>query len=240
MKIVKRLGIGIVTFVLVLLLVFNVYNFVSVKVLQKGLASIGGYAILEVVTGSMEPTIHVGDMIVINTKEINYQESDIVTFYDVDGSFVTHRIVSIEENVMVTKGDNNNTEDDPTNMDKIVGKYLFKINGAGKILASFKSPFVLIMILIIGLLFCVLISTDKEGKPILTEEEKELQEFKEYKTKKTKEEKGKKEKILNKKEILEKEIADLFEEKRKINKRIKLLIKKKAKLEKRKEQKENR
>lgn len=245
MKIVKRLGIGMVTFVLVLLLTFNVYNFVSIKILKKDLASIGGYAILEVVTGSMEPTIHVGDIIIINKKETNYRESDIVTFYDVDGSFVTHRIVSINETEMITKGDNNNTEDEPVKMDKIVGKYLFKITGAGKLLASFKSPFVLVMILIIGLLFCVFVSMDKEGKPILTEEEKELQEFREYQNKKLEEENGKNENLLRKKENIEQEINKLFEEKRKINKQIRILIKKKSKLEKRNRnlnsnQKENR
>lgn len=233
MKIVKRLGIGIVTFVLVLLLAFNIYNFVSVKILKKDLASFGGYAILEVVTGSMEPTIHVGDLIIINTKEVNYQESDIVTFYDVDGSFVTHRIVSINGTEMMTKGDNNNTEDDPTEMDKVVGKYLFKISGAGKLLASFKSPFVLVMILIIGLLFCIFVSIDKEGNPILTEEEKELQEFREYQNKKSEEESGKNENLFRKKESIEQEIEKLFEEKRKINKRIRILLRKKSKLEKR-------
>lgn len=232
MKIVKRLGIGMITFVLVLLLTFNIYNFVNVKILKKDLASIGGYSILEVVTGSMEPTIHVGDIIVISTKEENYQESDIVTFYDVDGSFVTHRIVSINGTEMVTKGDNNNTEDEPIEMDKIVGKYLFKITGAGKLLASFKSPFVLVMILIIGLLFCVFVSIDKEGKPILTDEEKELQEFREYQNKKLKEENEINNNILSKKEIIEQEIEKLFEEKRKINKQIRILLKKKSKLEK--------
>lgn len=232
MKIVKRLGIGIVTFVLILLLTFNIYNFINVKILHKDLASFGGYSILEVVTGSMEPTIHIGDFIVINTKETNYQESDIITFYDVDGSFVTHRIVSINENVMVTKGDNNNTEDEPTTTDKIVGKYLFKITGAGKIIASFKSPFMLVMILIIGLLFCIFISTDKEGNPIFTEEEKELQEFLKFQNKKLQEEKQSKE--VREEENLEQEIANLFKEKKRINKQIRTLIKKKSKLEKRK------
>ena len=39
----------------------------------------------------------------------------------------------------------------------------------------------MIMILIIGVLVCFLVSTDKEGKAILTEDEKEFLEFKEYK-----------------------------------------------------------
>ena len=181
MKIVKKLLIIIVTVVLCFLLIFNVYNFVSIKILNKDLATFGGFAILEVVSGSMEPTIHVGDLIIIDTKENNYQENDIVTFYDVDNAFVTHRIISINGKEMITKGDNNNTLDEPTKTDKLVGKYIFKISGVGKLLSAFKSPFVMIMFLVIGLLFCYLVSTDKNGNPIITQEELDLQEFKDYK-----------------------------------------------------------
>ncbi len=44
-------------------------------------------------------------------------------------------------------------------------------------MASLKSPITLVMILVIGILVCVFISTDKEGNPILDEDEKEFQEF---------------------------------------------------------------
>ena len=177
MRIIKRIFFTIATLLLILLFLFNFYTFFCIKILKQDLAIVNGYASLEVVSGSMEPTIHIGDMIVIDTKSVDYQENDIVTFYDVNGSFVTHRILSINGEDMITKGDNNNTEDEPIPRKNIVGKYVFKVNGLGKILASFKSPFVMIMILIMGLMVCFLISTDKEGKPILTEEEKEFQEF---------------------------------------------------------------
>ncbi len=205
MKIVKRLLIGIVTVLLTLMFVFNIYNFISIKILHKDIADFGGFAILEVVSGSMEPNIHIGDLIIIDTKANLYQKDDIVTFYDENGSFVTHRIVSINENEMITKGDNNNTEDEATDVSKIVGRYVTKISNAGKLLASFKNPLVLLLILVIGLLFCFLISTDKDGKPILTEKEKLMQEFREYKKmkKKNKKKKEKTEVILNKNEVVQ-------------------------------------
>ena len=110
--------------------------------------------------------------------------NDIVTFKDVNGDFVTHRILHIEEGEMVTKGDNNNTEDSAMSTKDIVGKYLFRIPNAGKVMASFKTPFVMGMVLVIGVLICFLVSTDKNGNPILTENEKELKEFQEYQKKK--------------------------------------------------------
>lgn len=227
MRIVKKILMIIVTFFLVLLLIFNAYNFISVKILKKDVASVGGYTLLEVVTGSMEPTIHIGDLIVIQL-DTSYEVNDIVTFYDVDGSFVTHRIKAIENNQMITKGDNNNTEDEPISLDKIVGKYQFKITGAGKILSAFKSPLTMFLILVIGLLFCYLVSTDKEGRPILTEEEKEWQEFQNLKKKKGKKE----EKIENEKEWIEKKIESLFQTKREVNNQIRALLEKKKELEK--------
>ena len=181
MKRIKGIVIGLITSILVLVVIFNVYNFVSINVLKKDLATINGYAVLEVVSGSMEPTIHVGDLIVIDTKDEDYKKKDIVTFYDVNGSFVTHRIIDIDGDKIITQGDANDSKDDAINKKDIVGVYEFKIPGIGIIINSFKSPFIMIMILIIGVLVCFLVSTDKEGKAILTEDEKEFLEFKEYK-----------------------------------------------------------
>lgn len=187
MKIIKKIGIVFVTIILVLLLTFNVYNFFCLNFLNKDLATVNGYGLLEVITGSMEPTIHVGDLIVIDTNYKDYKDGDIITFYDVDNSFVTHRIVSINDTQMITKGDNNNTEDEPLNRDRIIGKYIMKINGFGKITNSLKNPVVMVMILLIGIMVCFLVSTDKNGNPILTDEEKEFLEYKKEKEKKKKE-----------------------------------------------------
>lgn len=177
MKRVKKIVVIIVAILLGLLLTYNIYNLVSLKIMKKDIASINGYAVLEVVSGSMEPTINVGDMIIINTKVKNYQKGDIVTFYDEAGAFVTHRIIEEDNEMVTTKGDSNNTSDKAINKSRIVGKYVFKIKNGGRILASFKSPLSMVMILIVGVLFCIFISMDKDGNPILDEEEKEFQEY---------------------------------------------------------------
>lgn len=208
MKIVKKVIIGLFSVLLGLLFIFNIYNFVSVKVLKNDIASINGYAILEVISGSMEPTIHVGDLIIINKNEETYNENDIVTFYDQEGSFVTHRIISINKEEMITKGDNNNSEDKPLPTANIVGKYVTRIPLVGRVLSSIKNPFILTMIFILGLLVCYLLSIDKNGDLILTEEEKEYQEFLEY------QKKGKKKKNLKKQQKAEKKELSLKEKKK--------------------------
>lgn len=183
MKKVKKGILIVLTILLVIVATINIYTFICIKVIGKPIATINGYGMLEVVSGSMEPTIHVGDFVIINTKAKEYKVGDIVTFYDNEGSFVTHKIISIDNDSMITKGDNNTSVDGVVPTKDIVGKYVTKITSGGKIMAALKSPFTLIMILVIGILVCIFISTDKEGNPIITEEEKEFQEFLEQKNK---------------------------------------------------------
>ncbi|MDE5630910.1 MAG: signal peptidase I, partial [Bacilli bacterium] len=161
MKLIKNIFIKIIWLILILLVTFNIYNFVSINVLKKDIASINGYAVLEVISGSMEPTIKIGDIIIINTNADDYKQGDIITFNDVNGSFVTHRLVSIDDGKMITKGDANDSEDEEMDTKEIVGKYVSKISGAGKLIASLKNPFVMLLIMIIGIVLCLLMSTDE-------------------------------------------------------------------------------
>lgn len=182
MKLLKSILFKFIVIIMVCIVSFNLYNFICLNVLKEDLATINGYAVLEVVSGSMEPTIHVGDMIVIDTKVESYEKDDIITFYDVNGSFVTHRIININGKKMVTQGDNNDSPDEEMSTDNIVGKVVKTIPAAGKILASLKSPLVMILILVIGVLVCFLTSTDDNLIPVdLTDEEKEFLEYKKNK-----------------------------------------------------------
>ena len=181
MKVVKRVLVTFITTLLVVLLVINVYSFISIKLMKKDLATVFGYSALEVVSGSMEPTIHIGDLIFIDTKSKEFHVNDIVTFYDQQGNFVTHRIVSIQDGKVVTKGDNNNSIDERFSIDKIVGKCVYIINSGGKIISAFRSPLAIGMIFVTGVLACIYLSLDKNGKPILTKEERELDMFKKSK-----------------------------------------------------------
>lgn len=188
MKKAKKVGLGVLIVLLGILFMYNIYSFVSVRILKHDFATFGGYAVLEVVSGSMEPAIKPGDMIIINTKDNSYKKGDIVTFRD-ESNFVTHRIVSINDEEIVTKGDSNNAEDKAITKKNVVGKYVAKISNAGRILSSFKSPLTMVMIFIIGILVCIFISLDNEDNPILDEEEKEFREYLEKKKLEKKEKK---------------------------------------------------
>ena len=171
LKRIKKIISKISSLFIIILLTLSLYNFINIKILKKDLVTVFGYAMLEVISGSMEPTIKVGDLIIINTKEKNYKTNDIITFYDEENSFVTHRIISNKKNKVKTKGDANNTDDGDILKNKIVGKYICKI-------AFLKKPLTIIIVFITTLIICYITSTDKGQE--LELKKREQKQFEEY------------------------------------------------------------
>ena len=95
----------------------------------------GIVSIYKVETGSMEDGIHTGDYILILKKEY-YRKGEIIT-YKVDNYFITHRIIEINENEIITKGDANNVEDEAISKKDIVGKVIYN-GGLLNILIQYK------------------------------------------------------------------------------------------------------
>lgn len=122
----KIINIGFITF---LLLCF--YLILSSKV--SGIApQVGGFQFISVLTGSMQPTIKPGSLIMI--KEINdpsnLKVDDIITYQSprLNNTLITHRIMEIKKvntNIYyATKGDSNSTTDARRiTTDDILGKY---------------------------------------------------------------------------------------------------------------------
>lgn len=118
-------------------------------------ASIFGYSVLKVVSGSMEPSIHEGDYIYIKrTDTDSLKAGDIISFYSQDdsikGEINTHRISEVlSDGTFVTKGDANKIEDSVTVQKvSIIGKYYGKLRFF-KWLGSFASTKKLLILLVI-------------------------------------------------------------------------------------------
>ena len=106
---------------------------------------INDYYFYKVVSGSMEPTLQVGDYILVH-KEDKYRVGDIVTYKE-DNYYVTHRITNINNSEITLKGDANNTEDVVAiTKNQIKGKYVKKINKFGKIHSFITNKHTLIII----------------------------------------------------------------------------------------------
>ena len=146
MNLNKILSIGqkIVVAILVIILIGNLYLLTMQLVFKQELPTIFGFGQVIVISGSMEPTISAGDLLIIR-EQSQYQVDDIVT-YEWGNSLCTHRIVSIEGDQMITKGDANNTTDEPTALALINGKVVFTIPGFGNFILFLKTPFGLLLI----------------------------------------------------------------------------------------------
>ena len=128
---VNRVSNIIVAVITAIALAFVIYVMVcsahgkAVKVFDK--------SVLKVVTGSMEPSIHVDDYIIVEKTDTDkLMDGDIISFYseqsDIRGLLVTHRIVGKNaDGSYITKGDANPVSDTVSvPQDKIVGKYTGK------------------------------------------------------------------------------------------------------------------
>ena len=113
--------------------------------------------IYNIKTGSMEDNIHVGDYILILHKE-KYKVGDVVT-YRKDNYLITHRIIKIDNDDIVTKGDANNIEDEKINKDEIVGKVILN-GGILNIIINYK--FVIVSIILFIYIISYYIDKDKE------------------------------------------------------------------------------
>ena len=129
-----------------------IYNFVSVKILNKDYPNLFGYTFFEIVSGSMSPTIEKGDMILVKL-DTDYNVGDIVSYKD-NNSIITHRIVEKTDNYYVTKGDANNTLDNPIKEEQILGKTVKIVSKAFIFAKVFTTPKVMLMCLITITLMC--------------------------------------------------------------------------------------
>ncbi|MBR6792400.1 MAG: signal peptidase I [Ruminococcus sp.] len=150
--------------VLIPILLINVTLIIKSFANKDEVPKIGGYCPLIVLTGSMEPEISSGDLIIvkqIDSSEV--KENDIIAFFDPDGngqSILTHRVVNITEEdgktAFITKGDANNSEDrQPVPSDQLVGGYVLRIPGMGNIAMFMQTTAGLIVCVVLPLIILV-------------------------------------------------------------------------------------
>lgn len=72
-----------------------------------------GYRYFAVQSGSMEPTIRSGDLVIVGPPPADgsYSVGQIITFHPTPGYTTTHRIADISSDGIATKGDANATPD---------------------------------------------------------------------------------------------------------------------------------
>ena len=152
-----------ITLIALVAVMFFTVVYVMICNMRGKVASIGGYSVMKVMTGSMEPSIHVDDYILIKKTDIkDLKVGDVITFLSDDPDIKdmpnSHRITSInDDGTFTVKGDANPTEDVyRVRSDRIIGKYVGKV-WLFRFIGSFASSKKLLMILFILPTVCICI-----------------------------------------------------------------------------------
>lgn len=151
------LNILIVLFAIFLLI--SMYTAFQVKILGNEYSNFFGYSLFEVQTGSMHGTIESGDWIVVKTSR-DVKVGDIIT-YKHGKEFITHRIIESYKGTYVTKGDANNTKDDPIDQSQIVGRVVKTLHGFGILRRTIFNPVVIALLIVTLYLFNLTFKTGK-------------------------------------------------------------------------------
>ena len=133
---------------------------VLVNILSLNNMSFFGFRTYKIGSGSMEPFLKVNDTIIVKNSD-NYQINDIITYQN-DKEYITHRIISINNGEIITKGDANNKEDEPITKDRIVGKLIYKFHLFGYINYLLSKPITWVLLFVIGLVITFLIPNKNE------------------------------------------------------------------------------
>ena len=147
-KTVKTI-IRITLLVLVSLIIgVNVYSINASRLGGNAVPMPFGVGATVVLSGSMEPHLSTGDLLLLVERE-NYSVRDVVVFQD-GRTAVVHRIISMDEQEIITKGDANNAPDEPITREQIKGEVVLAIPLVGYAVNLIKTPVGTIVILLLA------------------------------------------------------------------------------------------
>lgn len=121
-------------------------------------------------SGSMEPAYYKGDLLFVKEKK-DYAVGDVVV-YQTEGMMVVHRIMEINGNTVITKGDANNTYDEAFDSKYIKGYVAAGIPKFGYVIDFLKKPAVLILIIAFAL---ILLGVSFKREPEASESDEDAQ-----------------------------------------------------------------
>ena len=175
-KKVIKFVINFFTVLIFLILLLTIYAKINMITSGKNYFELFGYSFFKVTTGSMDPTIKENDIIIVSTND-TYNVNDIITYHD-DANFITHRIITMDGNTLITKGDANNATDQEVNKSDVIGKVVKIFSGLGIWQSIFTTPKVIVALFVTLILFDFAFSyKGKENKKVEKEKNEEIKNF---------------------------------------------------------------
>ena len=176
---------SLINFLAIVLIALSLFALLTVVMTPAGqVPQVMGFSVLQVLTGSMEPTIPEGSMLLIQkTAPDTLQAGDIISFFSpdpaLDGALNTHRIQQVVSEgdtlAFVTKGDANLLEDQqPVDARQVVGKVIFISAKLGRFVRLISNPLIFCLAIVLPLcamLIGNLISALRSAVKLAKEEE---------------------------------------------------------------------
>ena len=175
MRKLRDILLKIVNIISIAIIICTIFVLISVVFLGKDeVPDFMGYSIFRITTGSMEPTLKTGSLIVVHKTDISQiKPDDVITFYSRDpaleGAVNTHRVVEItEENgqaVIVTKGDANYVNDKYlVYSDDLIGVMIYDSYVLGVIIRLVSNPLIFLPLIFLPLLVMLILNLTKTVK----------------------------------------------------------------------------
>lgn len=140
-SLLRRIALGLAA----LLLGVSIYRWNARSLLGNQLPMPFGYGMAAVLSGSMEPRLSVGDLVIIRQTD-TVCVGDIVVFQEA-GRLIIHRVVSVDGQTVQTMGDANTGLDDPVAAEAVKGVLIFDVPGLGAVVQFTRQPLVVAVIL---------------------------------------------------------------------------------------------
>jgi signal peptidase I len=154
----------LLTVILIVVLVVGGAYAITAKRSADGNPTMAGYKLMTVLSGSMEPAIHVGDVIIARTASPadEIREGDVITYRTRENPnmLITHRVISITKTAgrttYLTKGDNNPGADTAgVTPDQLVAMYRWRLPYFGYLVQFIRKPLGIVLFVILPGLYLI-------------------------------------------------------------------------------------
>ena len=166
LKKIIRVFVNVFTCLLLFVLILVVYGKLAMTFGKNSYPNYFGYTFFEVASGSMEPALHVNDVVLVKITRDNLGKDDIIAFNGSD-AIITHRILFVDGDIITVKGDHNDVVDKPITRSQVIGKIVKVFPKLGIWKKVLTDPKILFAIFITMLLFDFALSySEKDNKKI--------------------------------------------------------------------------
>ena len=158
---IKNLLIYLLYIIIIPIIIYDLFLIVQTIIRPGVTPDFFGIKTFSIVSGSMEPTINIDDIVIIKKVDKKELTKDDIISFKINNEIITHRIIDkeLKNGILfyITKGDNNEVPDiHNVKYSQIEGKYIGKIPKAGKILTLLKNKKIFFTIIILLILSFIL------------------------------------------------------------------------------------